>query len=237
MSIDLRPPCVDAIIPALDEASSIAAVVQSIPRPPVQTIFVVDNGSTDATAAVARGSGATVVAEPRRGYGFACSAGVRASATRDGDVLVFLDGDGSDDSSAVPRLLEPIVAGEADLVVGARQSTRAVLPPQQVVGNRIASLWLRKRFGLAATDLGPFRAIRRDALERLAMRDTGYGWTVEMQIKAARLKLRYREVPVPVLPRLAGHSKISGTLQGSLGAAGKILGLLLLYDLWLTDLR
>jgi glycosyltransferase involved in cell wall biosynthesis len=237
MTVDLRPLRVDVIIPALDEANSIAAVVQSIPRPPVRTIFVVDNGSADTTAAVARDAGATVVAEPRRGYGFACIAGARASAAREGDVLVFLDGDGSDDASAIPRLLGPIAAGEADLVVGARQSKRAPLPPQQVIGNRIASFWLRKRFGLAATDLGPFRAIRRDALERLAMRDTGYGWTVEMQIKAARSKLRYQELAVPVLPRLAGQSKISGTLGGSLGAACKILGLLLLYDLGLEGLR
>jgi glycosyltransferase involved in cell wall biosynthesis len=224
---------VDVVIPALNEAAAIGPVVRAIPRTLVRSVIVVDNGSTDATAAVARAAGALVTREPRRGYGAACLAGV-ARLPPGCAVVVFLDGDGSDDSSRLFDLVAPIVAGDADLVVGTRtvlRGYREVFMPAQRVGNWLASAWLRRRFGLPATDLGPFRAIRRSCLDDLRMSDRGYGWTVEMQIKAARAGLRYREVPVACLPRCAGRSKVSGTIGGTLGAATKILGVLAWHDL------
>lgn len=223
---------VDVIIPALDEELAIGPTVRAIPREFVRHVFVVDNGSRDATAARARDAGAIVIAEPRRGYGAACLAGI-AALPRDNDVVVFLDGDASDDPRLVGELVEPIRRGEADLVVGSRTLGRAEagsLTPQQRVGNAIAAGWLRHRFGLEATDLGPFRAIGREALARLDMRDTNYGWTVEMQIKAARRGLAYREIPVPYRRRI-GTSKVSGTVRGTLGASTKILGMLAWHDL------
>lgn len=223
---------VDVIIPALDEALSIGAVVTNIARCGVRTVVVVDNGSTDATAAVAQAAGAQVVREPRRGYGQACLAGI-AALPADCEVVVFLDGDGSDSPASLAALLEPIASGQADLVIGSRTLGAAepgALTLQQRVGNKIAATWLRRRFGQPATDLGPFRAIRRESLERLKMSDPDYGWTVEMQISAARLKLRYAEVPVPYRRRI-GKSKVSGTLRGAVGATIKILGLLAWHDL------
>jgi len=224
---------VDVVIPALNEAHTIGDVVRGIPRPPVRGVTVVDNGSTDGTAERARHAGADVVVERRRGYGSACLAGL-GSLQPDCDVVVFLDADGGDDPSWIPRLLEPIVAGRADLVVGSRtlgDVEPGALAPQQRVGNAIAATWLRVRFRLPATDLGPFRAIRRRSLDELAMADRDYGWTVEMQIKAARKGLRYTEVPVPYRRRRAGTSKVAGTVRGTLGAAFKILGLLAWHDL------
>ncbi len=224
---------IDVIIPALDEVSSIATVLARIPRPPVRCAIVVDNGSRDGTGMAARVAGALVVHEPRRGYGSACLAGLRALPS-DTEVVVFLDADGSDDPSVLPELTRPIEEGAADLVVGSRPAGRpepGALTPQQRAGNAFAALFLRVRFGLPATDLGPFRAIRRSALDALGMTDTGYGWTVEMQIKAARAGLRYREVPVPYRRRV-GVSKISGTLRGTLGASYKILALLARHGLF-----
>lgn len=222
---------VDVIIPALNEAASIETVLRRIPRPPVRTVMVVDNGSTDGTGDLARRAGAEVVREERRGYGSACLAGLRALPA-DGEVVVFLDADASDAPERLTDLVRPILEGRADLVVGSRVRDAAPgsLTPQQRVGNAIAAGWLRARFHLAATDLGPFRAIRRSALERLGMEDRTYGWTVEMQIKAARQGLRYQEVPVPYARRI-GQSKISGTVKGTLLAAWKILGLLAWHDL------
>jgi glycosyltransferase involved in cell wall biosynthesis len=222
---------VDVIIPALDESRSIADVVKSIPRPPVRTVLVVDNGSRDQTAEAARAAGAIVISEARRGYGSACLAGLSELRPLETDIVVFLDGDGSDDAAAIPKLVAPIEDGDADLVVGTRISDRCALPVQQRLGNAIAAWWLRTRFDLPATDLGPFRAVRRLSLDELCMSDRGYGWTVEMQIKAARRGLRYLEIAVPYSPRRHGASKISGTLRGTIGAATKILGLLAAYDL------
>lgn len=224
---------IDVVIPALDEAGAIGVVVSGIPRALVRSVVVVDNGSTDATAAVAAASGARVVVERHRGYGAACLAGL-ATLPSDRGIVVFMDADGSDDPSSIPALIEPIAVGRADLVVGTRTLTadsRRTMTPAQRAGNVIAAAWLRRRFGMAATDLGPFRAIRASSLERLGMTDRGYGWTVEMQIKAARAGLRYREVAVRSRRRIAGRSKISGTIAGSLGAATKILGLLARHDL------
>ncbi len=219
---------VDVVIPALNEVETIASVVSGASAGPVREVIVVDNGSTDGTPEAARRAGSRVVNEPRRGYGSACLAGLRALLP-DGDIVVFLDGDGSDDARALPHLVAPIVAGEADLVVGARIPERGALTTAQQLGNALAAGWIRRRFGVPATDLGPFRAIGRSALAVLHMRDPGYGWTIEMQLKAARRGLRYVEVPVRHRPRAGGASKVSGTLKGVAGASCKIVGLLL-YD-------
>jgi glycosyltransferase involved in cell wall biosynthesis len=224
---------VDVIIPALDEQEAIGQVVVGVLRQPrVRSVIVVDNGSTDRTAEVAREAGATVVREPARGYGAACLAGM-AALPGDAEVVVFVDGDASDDPDDLPELIAPIMQGRADLVVGSRalgRAERGALTWPQRVGNRIASTWLRRRFGMRATDLGPFRAIRASALAQLGMRDRGYGWTVEMQIRAARGGLRYAEVSVSYRRRI-GQSKISGTVRGVVGASTKILGMLAYYDL------
>ena len=221
---------IDVVIPALDEERSIGRVVAAIPHPPVRQVIVVDNGSRDNTAQVAAAAGATVVSESARGYGSACLRGIAALAA-DCDVVVFLDADGSDDPTKLPRLVAPILAGRADIVIGsrARDAQPGSLTLPQRVGNVIASGWLRRRFGLPATDLGPFRAIRRDSLRGLNMRDRDYGWTIEMQIKAAKSGLRYQEVAVPYRARV-GKSKVSGTVSGVAGATYKIIGWLAYHD-------
>ena len=222
---------IDVIIPALNEAGAVGEVVRAIPRPPVREVLVIDNGSVDDTARVAAAAGARVIREPRRGYGSACLAGIAALAPNN-DVVVFLDADGSDEPARLPQLVQPILDNRADLVIGSRvrDAEPGSLTWPQRTGNAIASRWLRTRFGLPATDLGPFRAIRRDALARLAMADRNYGWTVEMQIKAAKRGLRYAEVPVPYYRRV-GVSKVSGTVRGVVGASIKILGWLAVHDL------
>lgn len=217
------------MIPALDEQDAIGCVIDEIPRPPVRDILVVDNGSTDNTAQVAMAHGARVVPEPRRGYGSACLTGL--AHTREADIIVFLDGDHSDYPEEIPALIAPILAGEADLVIGSRalgQRERRALTPQQVYGNALACLLMRVLVGHRFTDLGPFRAITREALDRLGMRDTNYGWTVEMQMKAVRKGLRIREVPAGYRCRI-GKSKISGTLSGALKAGYKIITTILRY--------
>ncbi|MBX3274384.1 MAG: glycosyltransferase family 2 protein [Sandaracinaceae bacterium] len=214
------------MIPALDEEAALPRVIAAIPRARVRRVVVADNGSRDRTAEVARAAGAEVVHEPARGYGAACLAGL-AHLRRTGppEIVVFLDGDGSDYPEELPALLAPIEAGRAALVIGSRAAGRAArgsLTVQQRVGNAIACVALRRLYRVRYTDLGPFRAIRWDALERLGMRDRDYGWTVEMQVRAARRGLPYEEVPVSYRPRI-GASKISGTIRGTLGASTKIL--------------
>ena len=216
---------VDVVIPALNEERALPRVLEEIPRPPVRRVVVADNGSTDATAAVARAAGAEVVHQPERGYGAACLEALELLAADPPDVVVFLDGDHSDRPAELPRLLEPLAAGRADLVVGSRtlgRAERGSLTPQQRVGNAVACFALRALYDARYTDLGPFRAIRWDALERLGMRDRNYGWTVEMQVRAARAGLRHVEVPVSYRRRI-GDSKVSGTVRGTVGASGKIL--------------
>lgn len=217
---------VDVIIPALDEEAAIGLVLDEIPRDRVRRVVVADNGSRDRTAEVARRHGAEVVREPRRGYGAACLAALTAIASDPPEVVVFLDGDRSDRPEQLPLLLEPIERGEADLVIGSRVLGRreaGSLTPQQRVGNQVACVALRLLYGAHYTDLGPFRAIRYDALRALDMGDPDYGWTIEMQIKAARRGLRHAEVPVDYRRRI-GESKVSGTLRGTVGASVKILG-------------
>lgn len=211
------------IIPARNEAGALGQVLAALPRDAVRDIIVVDNGSTDTTAAVARAGGARVISEPQPGYGRACLAGL-AALTAATDTVVFLDADHADYPEELPQLLEPIRQGRADLVIGSRtrQAQPGSLTLPQRFGNGLACGLLRWWFGMPATDLGPFRAIRRDALARLRMADTTYGWTVEMQAKAALCGLRVAEVPVRYRPRI-GRSKISGTVQGTVRAGGTIL--------------
>lgn len=216
---------VDVVIPALDEEEALPHVLREIPRALVRRVVVADNGSRDATAAVARREGAEVVLAPRRGYGSACLAALARLREDPPDVVAFVDGDHSDHPSELPLLLDPIRAGRVDFVVGSRalgRAERGSLTPQQRVGNAIACVALRVLYGARYTDLGPFRAIRWDALERLAMGDLDYGWTVEMQIKAARAEVPHAEVPVSYRRRI-GVSKVSGTVRGTLGASHKIL--------------
>jgi len=214
---------VAVIIPALDEEEAIGLVLAEVPRG-VGEIVVVDNGSRDRTAEVARGAGARVVREPRRGYGQACLAGI--AAAEGADVFVFLDGDHSDHPSQLPDVLAPILAGDADLVIGSRALGRRAKgshPIHAVLGTRLCVAFMNGLVGTRATDLGPFRAVTAEALRRLDMRDRTFGWTVEMQLKAARHGLRVREVPVDYRPRV-GKSKVSGTLLGSVRAGARILG-------------
>ncbi len=214
------------VIPALDEEQALGAVLSAVSRQGIDEVVVVDNGSTDRTAEVARAAGATVVSEPRRGYGAACLAGLLRLSKRPPDVVVFLDADGSDDVDSIPRMVEAIERHHADLVIGSRERDRAepgALTPVQSFGNRLAVFLMRWLFGARFTDLGPFRAIRWASLATLGMRDRDYGWTVEMQARAVRAGLRCIEIPVAARRRSAGRSKVSGTLSGAVGAGSKIL--------------
>jgi glycosyltransferase involved in cell wall biosynthesis len=219
---------VDVIIPALDEEAALPSVLRDIPRPPVRRVVVADNGSADRTAAIAREMSAEVVYEPERGYGAACLKAIAHLAADPPEILVFVDGDYSDHPDELDHLIAPILAGDAEMVIGSRargQQERGALSPQQRVGNAIACAALRVLYGVRYTDLGPFRAIRWKTLQALNMQDRNYGWTVEMQIKAAQRQVPYREVPVSYRQRV-GVSKVSGTLRGSVGAGVKILWLL-----------
>ncbi|MBI1737937.1 MAG: glycosyltransferase [Acidobacteria bacterium] len=225
------------IIPALNEEAAIGPTLDALKGAALAQLIVVDNGSTDCTAEVARAHGAEVVAEPHRGYGSACLAGM-AALRAEITVVAFMDADGSDDPADLPRLLDPIARGEAEMVLGSRVlGTReaGALTPQQRLGNALATVLLRLLHGARYTDLGPFRAIRRDALERLRMCDTNFGWTIEMQIKAARHDLRVKEIPVSYRRRRAGQSKISGTLRGTFSAGMKIIWTILRYSLRTDD--
>lgn len=225
---------VSVIIPVLNEEHAIGKVIADIPRTvrasdeqheaTVQEIIVVDNGCTDNTAAIAQQRGARIVAEPRRGYGYACLAGIAALATAAPDIVVFLDGDYSDYPADMPQLLSPILEGKASLVIGARSAggARDALLPQARFGNWLACFLIRRFFGVRYTDLGPFRAIRYSELLRLNMQDKTFGWTVEMQLKAAKQGIPVCEVPVRYRKRI-GTSKITGTFTGTLKAGYKIL--------------
>lgn len=212
------------IIPAYNEEPGIARVIADIPRDLVSEIIVVDNGSTDWTAVKAREAGARVVFQPDRGYGAACLAGI-AALPPGTEVVLFLDGDYSDDPAQAKDLLRTMEELQADLVLGSRTlgaPEPGSLTPQQRFGNWLSTAIIRLIYGHAYTDLGPFRAIGREALSRLDMQDRTYGWTVEMQVKALQQKLKVVEIPVSYRPRL-GHSKVSGTLSGTVKAGFKIL--------------
>jgi glycosyltransferase involved in cell wall biosynthesis len=213
---------VAVVIPALDEEQSLPRVLADLP--PVGRVVVVDNGSRDQTAARAAEGGATVVSEPRRGYGSACQAGIRRALLDDPEVIVILDADHSDDATLLPALVAPILEGRADLVLGDRTRLAApgALLPHQRQGNRLATFLIARVTGHRYRDMGPFRAIRAASLVALALEDPNYGWNVEMQIKAVRQGLRILEIEVPYRPRI-GVSKISGTVRGTARAGAKIL--------------
>jgi glycosyltransferase involved in cell wall biosynthesis len=219
---------ISVIIPALDEEEPIAGVVRECLATGLPNeVIVVDNGSTDRTAERAHEAGARVVTAPR-GYGRACAAGVRALSP-ECDIVVFLDGDGSDVPAFMNQLVDPVAHGTHDFVIGSR--TRGQREPgsmnlQQILAGRLAGLILRFLYGARYTDMSPFRAIRRDALERLDMREQTYGWNLEMQMKAARDGLRILEVPVNHRRRAGGESKVSGTFRGTFVAGSRIVATL-----------
>ncbi len=236
-------PRVALLLPARDEEQALPLVLADVPAGEVDLVVVCDNGSTDGTARVAREAGATVVEEPRAGYGRACLRAlehVRSEVDPPWgaqDVVCFLDADYSDYPEELPRVVGPVKRGEADFVIGSRilgGASRAALLPQAWFGNRLACFLMRVLFGVRATDLGPFRAIRFAALEELAMSDETFGWTIEMQLKAHARGLVVREVPVRYRARV-GRSKITGTWSGTLRAGAKILGWIFAFRvrLWL----
>jgi len=215
---------VSVIIPVFNERESLPLVVGDIPRDTATEIVVVDNGSTDGTDLVAKHLPVRLIREERRGYGSACLAGAAAIRPSPPDVLVFLDGDYSDHPAEMSRLVEAIERG-ADLVIGSRalgQAEPGALLPQARFGNRLACWLIRLLYGYRYTDLGPFRAVRWEAYERLGMQDTNFGWTCEMQVKALRRGLKVAEVPVSYRRRV-GVSKITGTISGTLRAGYKII--------------
>ncbi len=222
---------ISVVIPTWNEAQSIARVLKDIPRPPVTEIVVVDHESSDGTQHIAATFGARVIVEPRRGYGRACLTGLHHTA--EPDIVVFLDGDYSDRPEELPLILEPIVSGRADIVIGSRLSgSRApgALPLHSLFGNWLAVRLIRLLYGVRLTDLGPFRAARADVLRSLNLREVSYGWAVEMILRGALARARIMEVPVSYYPRI-GASKITGTLRGSVGAAWYILGRIFQYRL------
>lgn len=240
MTLDPGPRArVVVLIPALNEERSLPRVLAALGAlagdPPgegrperryrIEEVLVVNNGSTDRTAEVARAGGARVIEERSRGYGRACLSGLAALATTPHDIVVFLDADFSDDPSRLPRLVEPIAAGRRDMVLGSRrlgECEPGALLPQARWGNAVCVAFIHLLYGFRYSDLGPFRAISREALARLSMADRGYGWTAEMQVKALLAGLRVEEISVPYRRRI-GTSKITGTLSGTVRAGGRIL--------------
>ncbi|MEX0813584.1 MAG: glycosyltransferase family 2 protein [Chitinophagales bacterium] len=215
------------IIPAFNEENAVSKVIGDIPKDWVYEIIVVNNNSNDATKIKAEDAGATVLEELRQGYGFACLKGIAycANLSEKPDIIVFLDADYSDYPEELPKIVQPIIERDYDLVIGSRalgSRELGAMMPQQIFGNWLATFLIKQFYGMKFTDLGPFRAIKFEKLIQLNMQDTTYGWTVEMQLKAAKQKLNCTEVPVTYRKRI-GHSKVSGTLKGSFMAGYKIL--------------
>jgi glycosyltransferase involved in cell wall biosynthesis len=220
---------VSVIIPALNEAESLGRLLEETKLTEVQQVIVVDNGSTDQTAEIARTNGSLVVQEPRRGYGYACAAG---AAQAKYDILVFMDADGSFVPAELPRLVAPIANQTADLVLGSRLKndlSPETMPPHQLFGNRLVAWLLNRLFALQLTDLGPFRALPKDLLHSLDMSEFSYGWPVEMLVKIAKRGLRIVEIPVSYRPRFAGKSKVGGTLRGTILATYRIFSVVFRY--------
>lgn len=216
-------PRVAVVIPTLNEEATIPGVLAAIPPGIADTVIVADSGSTDRTVERARATGARVVSETRLGYGRACRAGAEAAA--DCDILVFLDGDGSDRPELMPLLVEPIAGGECDFVIGSRARggrEPGSMSPHQLFAGYVVGAAIRLLYGVRYTDMCPFRAIRRDSLMRLRMRETTYGWNLEMQMRAARAGLRILEVPVAHSRRAGGVSKVSGSVRGTIRASWRI---------------
>lgn len=221
----MKKPVTTVIIPAFNEEQSIGKVVMDIPRSIVDHVIVVNNNSTDNTVKVASEAGAIVLDEPRKGYGWACLKGIEHSKSLNTELVVFLDGDYSDYPEEIPDVIRPILEDNMDMVIGSRvlgEREKGSLTPQQVFGNWLATKLIRIFYGAKFTDLGPFRAIKSDSLEKLKMADKTYGWTIEMQIKAAKQKMNFCEVPVNYKKRI-GVSKVSGTVKGTVLAGIKII--------------
>ena len=217
---------ISVIIPAINEEANIGRVIEEIPDW-VDEVLVVDNGSTDNTVAIARSHGAKVIHEAERGYGAACLRGI-AELNSQNDIVVFLDGDYSNYQEKMHLLVDPIIDRQADMVIGSRiaNALPGALTPQARFGNWLSCRLMRWFWGVQYTDLGPFRAIRRESLISLNMKDRNYGWTVEMQIKAAQRGIRELEVPVRYRKRGGGKSKVSGNIRGIIGAGTKILAVI-----------
>ena len=223
-------PTIDVLIPAWNEEKALPLVLKGIPKEWVRQVIVCDNGSTDRTAEVARAEGAILVSQPERGYGNACLAGMRylqnLPASKQPEIVVFLDGDFSDYPEELPQVVAPILNEGKDLVIGSRRlggMEPGAMTTTQRFGNWLAPFLIRLFYNYRFSDLGPFRAIRWDKLQALGMRDRNFGWTAEMQIKAAKQKLHCAEVPVRYRKRAAGHSKVSGTFKGTILAGWKII--------------
>jgi glycosyltransferase involved in cell wall biosynthesis len=230
----MEKPLVTVIIPAYNEEQAIGKVIRDIPRDIVQQIIVVNNNSSDHTAAVAREAGAIVLHEKRKGYGWACLKGIEECKTLKTDLIVFMDGDYSDYPEEIPKVIAPIIENDMDMVIGSRvkgNREKGSLTPQQVFGNWLATKLIRLFYGGVFTDLGPFRAIKMEALEKLQMSDKTYGWTIEMQIKAVKKRMKYCEVAVNYKKRI-GVSKVSGTVKGTVLAGIKIIFAVFKYLFW-----
>ncbi len=223
----MEKPDIRVIIPAFNEQNAVGLVIDEIPKDWVSEIIVVDNGSTDDTFLQAESKGATALKEPIRGYGNACLRGMKhiAHSPSQPDIVVFLDGDHSDYPEQLIELVQPILDNKADLTIGSRAlgiKEKGSMTPQQIFGNWLATTLIKLFYGVKFTDLGPFRAIKYDSLMTIGMQDRTYGWTVEMQLKAAKLNLLTLDVPVNYRQRI-GVSKVSGTIKGTLGAGYKII--------------
>lgn len=227
MSNHLKNKITRVIIPAFNEQYSVGKVINDIPENYVKEIIVINNNSTDETTKIAKEAGASVLQENNKGYGHACLKGIDyiRNLKENTDIVVFIDADYSDHPEELPKVIGPIVEGKADLVIGSRalgNKEHGAMTPQQIFGNWLATYLIKLFYGASFTDLGPFRAIKWDKLLALEMEDKTYGWTVEMQLKAAKQKLNYTEVPVSYRKRI-GISKVSGTLKGTLMAGYKII--------------
>lgn len=215
---------INVVIPAFNEEQSIGKVVEAIPKDWIQKVIVVNNNSSDKTQEVAERFGAKVLLEKRKGYGYACLTGIEEAKRSGADIIVFLDGDFSDYPEEIPKVVGPIIDQNMDMVIGSRalgKREKGSMTPQQVFGNWLATRLMKIFYGARFTDLGPFRAIKIEALEKLQMADKTYGWTIEMQIKAAKQNMNFCEVPVRYKKRI-GVSKVSGTVKGTVLAGIKI---------------
>ncbi|MEL7005184.1 MAG: glycosyltransferase family 2 protein [Bacteroidota bacterium] len=218
---------IKVIIPAFNEQNGVGQVINDIPSNLVEEVIVVNNASTDETENVARAAGATVLKEPIKGYGRACLTGIGyvCKQNDDTDIIVFIDADYSDYPEEIVQLIKPIIENDVDMVIGSRalgNRESSSMTPQQIFGNKLATFLLKLFYGVKFTDLGPFRAIKYNKLMELEMQDKTYGWTVEMQLKAAKKKYKVAEVPVSYRQRI-GFSKISGTVKGTIMAGYKII--------------
>jgi len=220
------------VIPALNEEGAIRQLLAEMPRDFAQWIIVVDNGSTDATAAVAQKGGAMVASEPARGYGQACLKGFSTACSLGAEIVIFMDGDGSDDPADLPMMLTPVLEGQADMTIGSRVGKRAergAIPPQARLGNWLVSRMIRVLYGTCIHDIGSFRVIRCSALNALGMQEMTFGWPVEMLVKMARARYRIVELPIHYRRRTHGRSKVAGTITGSIKAAYAMVATTLRY--------